>query len=488
MSHELSFEGRIDSKTIVLVINPLDTYWSYQLTSEIALRAREKSENVFWLNVAVRQKSKYQVNKHDHISKLKFKNPSKKLRKILTDNGVQVVTKVSNFKNTFKMPKFESVMELRKYRLDGLNLGAIIFSAISSAKHTTSFTIRDIEEDINHFLYSSLRARDEIESFISIQKPDLILTINDRLIGSSLGVTLANKHNVESKIIYWGSNPNSIEEYGTSLYDSSEWQEKISTKWQVSPPDRSATELLDVKVRDLATNPSSDSRQYLGTQVQGLTIQKKRKTCVFYAQSEHEHSPNFIPDTQGRFQNQYTAFAALQEVAKEFDHDLVLKHHPHKMGKPSHSRNLSGGSLDWQSVKIDSCVQQIAPDSKIDTYALLSEADINVIWSSTVGLECIARRKSVLVLGKPHWLDLNWGIHAWSVNNLRNAFQSEQTCLEPNKLFPWFWYLSDYGSKTRYADTGKSLLRISGEEIFIPTLLYRAAQSFRSLHKLYFKS
>ena len=103
-----------------------------------------------------------------------------------------------------------------------------------------------------------------------------------------------------------------------------------------------------MKVSDLATNPSSDSRQYLGAQVQGLTIQKKKKTCVFYAQSEHEHSPNFIPDTQARFQNQYTAFAALQEVAKEFDYDLVLKYHPHKVGNSSHGRNLSGGRLDWK--------------------------------------------------------------------------------------------------------------------------------------------
>ena len=55
--------------------------------------------------------------------------------------------------------------------------------------------------------------------------------------------------------------------------------------------------------------------------------------------------------------------------------------------------------------------------------ALLSGADINVIWSSTVGLECIARHKSVLVWGKPYWLDLNWGIHAWSVNDLRSVFQ-----------------------------------------------------------------
>jgi hypothetical protein len=27
---------------------------------------------------------------------------------------------------------------------------------------------------------------------------------------------------------------------------------------------------------------------------------RKKKTCVFYAQCEHEYSPNFIPGTQGR--------------------------------------------------------------------------------------------------------------------------------------------------------------------------------------------
>jgi hypothetical protein len=219
----------------------------------------------------------------------------------------------------------------------------------------------------------------------------------------------------------------------------------------------------------------------LHLQNKGLTINKKRKTCVFYAQSEHEHSPNFITQTSGRFQNQYEAFPALQAIAIEFGYDLVLKFHPYKRknGSVQHAHQLQ--NLDWKSVQIDPSVIQLSPDSPIDTYALMSDADINVIWSSTVGLESIAKHKPVLVLGRPHWLNLDWGIHAWNRDELRDSFEKEFFVLEVSKLYPWFWYVRNYGSEIRYSSIVSSMLSIKGEEIFLPTFLYRISKLVRRL-------
>jgi hypothetical protein len=482
MRNILNFEAKIHDRTKVLVVNPVNTYWSYQLTSEIALRAREKSENVFWLNVGPRQKSKYEINKHDNVSSLKFKNPEEMLEGILLKSGIRVMKNSCRAKRPLKTTNFQHVSELRSYTLEGLNIGAIIFSAIASAKQTTSFDIRDVRNYVRHFMASSVLIRDQIESAISLVNPDLILSINDRLIGSSLSLALAKKNKVESSVIYWGSNSNSIEDYRVSLYDSSEWQEKILENWQVNPPDKIALENLKKETLSLATDPSKDSRQYLHLQNMGMTIDKRRKTCVFYAQSEHEHSPNFITQTRGRFQNQYQAFSALQEVAIEFGYDLVLKFHPYK-GKNGYvnlTRKLH--NLDWKSVQIDPRVIQISPDSSIDTYALMNDAEINVIWSSTVGLESIARQKPVLVLGRPHWLDLSWGIHAWNHEELRDSFKREFFHLEESKLYPWFWYLRNYGSEMRYSSIDCSMLSIKGEEIFLPTVFYRISKLLRRLN------
>ena len=90
------------------------------------------------------------------------------------------------------------------------------------------------------------------------------------------------------------------------------------------------------------------------------------------------------------------------------------------------------------------------PDSNIDTYQLLIDADINVTWSSTVGLESIAREKKTIIMGDSAWLNLDWGIHAWNGESLEKLLDNNLPSLKKDVLLPWFWFMQNYGEAFKF--------------------------------------
>jgi hypothetical protein len=469
---ELNFEGDLSTSSRVLVVSPLNSYWSYQLTSEAALRAHTKTEHVKWVNVATWQKKLFEINRTDHLARWRYQNPSLRLKTVLNKHGVDADPRFTKITGDFSVPAFNSIQELRNYKLGDLNLGAIVFSAITSAKHTTSFTLDEISEYINHFFMVGFETHKRLEDEILRFKPDVVLTINDRLVGSSIAVSLARKHGIKSRIIYWGSDPNSLQDYEHSLYDSSEWQRQVFFNWAEFPPTEAELVRLQTNLTTFANTLSQDSQEFTSSHVQGMSIIKKRRTCVFYAQSEHEHSPNFIPDTVGRFPNQYAAFQVLQDLAVLHEYDLVLKYHPIK---DTHKQNTlsTANSLDWKTFSLNENVLEIPPDSNVDTYKLIHDADLNIVWSSTVGLESIARGRPTLILGNTHWLNKDWGIHAWTKEDLAKFFVEPPIIIGRNSLIPWFWFNESFGSPMKFSFLLKGVLAVNGVRIIQERKLLR---------------
>ena len=472
LRNELNFELELSTKSRVLVVSPLNTYWSYQLTSEAALRARKKTECVKWVNVATWQKKSFEINRTDHLSRWRYGNPSLRVKSVLNTHGIDADPRFTEITSDFSVPTFDSIEELRNYKLGDLNLGAIVFSAITSAKQTTSFTINEISEYINHFFMAGFEINRRLEDEILKFKPDVVLSINDRLLGSSIAVSLARKHGIRSRIIYWGSDPNSVQDYEHSLYDSSEWQRQVSLNWAEFPPSEAELGRLQANLNTFSHTLSQDSQEYTSSHVQGKSIIKKRRTCVFYAQSEHEHSPNFIPDTAGRFPNQYAAFQVLQELADLYEYDLVLKYHPIK-DKHKQKTLSTANTLDWKTIPLNANVLEIQPDSNVDTYKLIHDADLNIVWSSTVGLESIARGCPTLILGNTHWLNKDWGIHAWTEEDLAKFFVAPPNIIGRNSLIPWFWFLESFGSPVKFAFLLNRFLSVDGVRIIHERTLLR---------------
>ncbi len=459
-----SIEEKVKVGSRVLVVNPSNSYWSLFLTSEVALRAQNLGAEVTWINVARKQSKKFEVNKNDLLPRWRYQNLAKKVTTKLKAEGILIGARSPVTSENFHVPSFSSIAELRRYRIHNINLGAMIFSSVSSALKTTSFEVSYVRNFIRHYLKSANHIYHNVNQIISESMPDLIITINDRILGSALTLAIAEEKGITHSVVYFGSQINSTELYENSLYDADEWQAKVQEHWLRFPPSDQELITVEKKIEELASGPSKDSQKYLLNQKSGHVPKWQGRTIVFYAQSEYEHSAYFIPEVSNRFANQYEAFTCLQEVAKSNGYRLILKYHPYPIGVKF--KNLKKRSnVDWSSVKIDQDVIQLNEESEVDTYELIINSDLNVVWSSTVGLESLARSRPTLVLGNTQWLNMEWGIHVWNRENIESFFKNDFPTFERSVLFKWYWYLDSFGNPTRFTQLAGYNLKICGQTL-----------------------
>jgi hypothetical protein len=275
-----------------LVVNPLNTWWSFQLTLELAFRYKEMGYQVFWFNGAARNKRKFEMNRSDFIKPLFYRSPNSIIKQIFHKEeiiGVFEYIKINN-KKEIKL-QFNDVDDLRQYHYESSPIGAIIFSGIASKLKHTGFSIQEVSKELSYFMQYSLELKSKLSAQIDKISPQLLITINDRLPGSSLSLAIARSLNIPTKVFYWGSGMNKLVGYENSLYDYDEWRLMINQKYL-----KNKIIFLDLKkattaVQNLAASPSKDSKSFLKYQILGESIIKTKKLIVFYAASEHEHSP-----------------------------------------------------------------------------------------------------------------------------------------------------------------------------------------------------
>lgn len=483
MSSKLNFERDLSSDSKVLVINPQRSYWSFQLTCESALRASRITKHVRWVNISQYEPRKYFINENDFSSPITHQNSLKKINRILSRAGIDVrrTTQKKNIEVKSAV-SFSSLEELRNFQVSKISLGAIVYSAVAGVKRSTAISLVKDSNLIDHFLKSTTLMLYQIEFELSQSPPDLIVSINDRIAGSALSVALAHKWNIPVKIVYWGSKPDKIIDYDNSLYDSHQWQRHIRVNWEQMEHLEMEKSQLRREIDELSFTPSADSLTFLQTQLKGKGLNKSNFTVIFYAQSEHEHSSTYLEGIEGRFKSQYEAFAALERVCEYLELDLILKLHPNRFDSNSkEDRELE--QSEWIN-KISKKTMVIAKNSDFDTYQLLNDADLNVVWNSTVGIEAIARCKPTLVLGNAHWLNLKWNIHAWNEFQILKRIKEKSWNVDPEELLPWFCYLKDFGVDC-YFTSISGVLKVSGVQIIKKRLLFRGIDAFRARAKFF---
>lgn len=450
MSSSRSYREIFQDFTKVLIVNPLNTLWSYQICSEMALRANEHANYTYWLNLAVRNNiRKFEMIEKQFISNYTFGKVHKLISNLLAENGILIASELISPDSEFDVPNFPDVDSLRDFHYRDVNLGAIVFSSLASKMNSTSFSIEQVNDLLIYYIRSGIAAIKYLEHFIQKTKPELIVTTNDRFIGSAVTISVARKFKLPYRIVYWGHDTNHFQVYRDSLFNGDEWQLFIAENWQKNPPNVLEKSKIIMEIDELSIRPSKDSLQFLQSQKIGHSPKFDQPTIIFYSQSEHEHSPNLQINRQDRFSSQYEAFEAIQEIASELNFHLILKYHPVRFGLNKNKNAMK--MLDWKKVKIASQTSEILPNSSIDTYELIKNATLNIVWDSTVGIESILRNKPTLIVGNPPWLNLDWKIHARTKEEIRRFLLSPFPLVKREYLVPYFWYRSNFGREFKYS-------------------------------------
>ncbi len=443
----------------------MHNYWSVQLTCEAALQVVTHSNFVKWLDISPVNKRKYQINSQDFVNRIIRKDNLSQLSYIFSPHNIDFDINKIRIIRKIDVENIVDIDQLLDIYYKSHPIGSIVFSGISSKLKSTNFTFYRFRNLIQDYLDYCVSVVELLEREVATFKPTNIFTVNDRIMGSALAVSVGKKYNIKNTVFYWGSNESLILGYDDSLYNIEQWHEKIQEKFVNNPPNDDEKSLILSKIENLGLEASETSIQYTKYQKKGkgIDVAKDKKLCVFYANSTYEHSPLLFIKLKNGFKGQYEAFDALQHVCQKYQYTLILKHHPTKR---KIFRRRSKVIHNWEKFNVKEETIELKPDTDVDTYELIKQADINVTWGSTVGLESLAIGKPTLILGNLAWLNKKWNVHAWDQQEIENFFSKKASTIDKDEFVLWFWYLNKFGYPCKFTKLENKSVQILNQTIF----------------------
>lgn len=160
------------------------------------------------------------------------------------------------------------------------------------------------------------------------------------------------------------------------------------------------------------------NRRFVDGQQSGLVPEKSDdETWVVYFSSSGDEIVELNIDWSEYFFNQAEALRTLAEEVEHLpNHKLIVRSHPHKRHKPPLDVH------EWkETVASVSPHLHLEPESEIDSYALMQQADVVVTYGSTAGVEAAYAGVPVIVMGPSAYDELGCATRVRDRDQLREA-------------------------------------------------------------------
>lgn len=175
---------------------------------------------------------------------------------------------------------------------------------------------------------------------------------------------------------------------------------------------------------------------------------------TFFSSTEGEFELLGPLTPQTVFNSQRDAALALKEIAEEANAKLVIRVHPNVA---NHSRNETNWWKKFARHNAgDNCVVY-GPKSKVDSYELLRQSKLVIVWYSTIGLEAVREGIPCLSLSDNPYRSAGAEIHLpKSLHDIRQSVAQPPKVQDPNSVLPWLYFLEVSPEKFHwFKPTGK---------------------------------
>lgn len=238
-------------------------------------------------------------------------------------------------------------------------------------------TLADAVDD----LYANAYAR--AHAILSATSPDCVLIPNGRLVQEAAALEAANNLHVEAycfETLHAFSDRILISTGDFS--DPRRWAEAIRQHWNAKAiSDEEASSISDSWYAErrvsIAANP------YLVTNAGRLLEEHSgRYTAIFAPTTAAEvlRDAGGVSSPHGQFEALQTAIDVVRSNAAW---NLIVRMHPNSARQHSHDRNMLAAIRSSDRIRV------IAPEERVDIYALMRRADLVLSYGSTVGIEAV---------------------------------------------------------------------------------------------------
>jgi hypothetical protein len=467
----------------IVVVNPLRAYWSYRFCGEAALTALDEGANVSWVEVPtslrLRDSEGLQLNRSDRYQFLIFQDPSEVVISVLGHLGVETQDlQLEDPPAGLSLPK--TLDELDSWQWRGAMLGRAVHASVSGQLFQRYLDLHDVGvvAAVKSQLGIAVKLFDAFTACFSELRPHFVVTTNDRALPSSVCVLAAQALGIPVRIVYWGSGIDTWTAYATSLYSEADKARHCRLHWAHVSPNTSRLEASISESEawvssgtDLPTGLHFDAAMTAGR----APARASRRRATFFTGSPWEFSGS-LDQRSGDFSDQIEAFQAVTEVLRCAEWEVYIRHHP-----PHPALGDVGEAEAWAAFPESDNLHHVYPDSDVDSMSLAMSSDVNIVWTSSIGLRIIAAGLQVAVCGPAFWSEFGLGTPTRNKDQLHEFMRGESKVGAKNDLYPVLEYLRSHGRPVKQSTGLGSELRLRGELVFRPHLPKTVVRTMRRL-------
>lgn len=451
----------------VLVVNPSRSYWSIKFCSEAALRASRVGAQVFWTDAPLmfrRRLSRYiEINDKDQWRWWLYSCPLKSVHKTLAAEDISVTELRKTAVGRYKLP--QSLDGLDSWNWRGYPLGFAIHAAISGRqfRHEIDLKQPGTLRELRNLAKLAVRFCSSLNRLLEELRPDLIVTTNDRVLPSAIALMVSRRLGIDSRVVYWGSQVDSMSTYATSLYSESDHRRHLERMWAEirasnQNHSRAIQHAMDWQPLSIDIPGSLDYSRNM--ELRTLPAQTSRRRCVFFATSPWEFS-GLRRQENGKFRSQQEALTALLKLLPDEEWEIVLRHHP-----PHPVLGDVSEPGCWVSVPGIERVVQIMGNSSVDSMELATTADLCVVWVSSIGVRIAAIDKPLLVMGPTYWSEKGFGEIVTDEETLTSIPIPPIGEASLERLAAVLSYMSSHGTRLKHTSGVGSDTLVLGHRVF----------------------
>jgi hypothetical protein len=330
-------------------------------------------------------------------------------------NGIKLLTKdVANepICDKIKYPYISTLPKVLKtqnnikhWQLDGRDLGWGVLSSLVSATQDPEPDLDRNRGLIRRFAASSEKVYYSVKKFICENNIDLVYIFNGRLHATRAVIAACEEQKTEYKVHERGANINLYEIFPNCLphsikYNSSEiiniWRNETNYELKKEIGSSWFTERRNKSSKDWYSYTSNQQENELPND-----WNNKNYNITVFSSSEDEYV-----SVGGEWENHIyrSQLEGIKRLADDLElvnkkYHITVRMHPNQSRLKNHQTELLR-RFKHARVKI------IAPESPVDTYALVERSDVVVTFGSTVGIEAVYWGTPSVLLGRSFYQDL----------------------------------------------------------------------------------
>jgi hypothetical protein len=435
----------------ILIIETISSKPHIEISGEIALKYKKQNQNNIvkfsWLGYDLPW-TDWQTSKIFSLLGGSDENKVFELQRILEKHKIEICKNLeSDNDDIFKWSRSFSgnIDNLKKFKYKKKPLGMGVASSCITFFQDTNFQPQKKINLVRKLLYSSATVYERSKKLLLIEKPNLVITFNNRF-ATSLPIIIAAKE-LRIKILRH-ERGSSFKKYMLFKYDINDPRNfsNIYKEWKNIKSNKKYV-IAKKYFSDKLNNKHQDEMGFNYTQSQKLgylpSLPNNKRIIVYYTSTDYENSAyvNF------KF-NQIKAFEKLYKAINQTeDLHLVIKLHP-TLKNRDHGKADEKKWLKYQNKN----TTVILSNEKFSTYSLMFRADIVCAYHSRIIIESAYFSKPTIGLIKFGWPDGIGIKYSSSVSNLKKILNKNYKFKKINKdkCLSVGYYYSTYGEKFQY--------------------------------------